>query len=689
MKRSAGSLRLVLVLPALAATLLAAPDAHACPCSLWGPEVVPANLSANDTGAVELGVRFRAATSGTISAIRFYKSADNGGAHVGNLWTNTGGLLATVNFEGETASGWQQAQLATPIAVEANTLYVVSYHTQVGHYSFDGAYFAADRENGPLVAPASATAGGNGVFTYGAASVFPSNSFNATNYWVDVVFEDGAPDPNPPSVVSTTPAAGAARVSVTDDVLAVFSKAMDATSIDAATFVLRDAGGNVLPATVTYEAGAFRARLRHSSPLAYSATYTATLTGGPDGVRALDGQPLAADYVWSFATAAPPADEGPGGPILIVTSAASPFSRYYVEILTAEGLNSYRATDLSTLTPAVLQTYDVVILGEMALSASQVAMLTDWVNAGGNLVAMRPDPQLASLLGLSPAGSALSDAYLQVDASVAPGKGIVAQTIQYHGRGRSLSRQRSHDGGHSLLGLGHADRESRGHAARRRQRPCRRVRLRPRALGGLHAPGQPGVGGDGARRLVAHPAERSLLPRLREPRQGRHPPGGRAAAPAGQHRARNADRPPAAAAAVVPAERAQGRDRALRSTTTTPGSGTRDTFDKLDARSPAGCSVADWTCLRATSWGYTGISLTDAQAADYQTRGFELGCTSAPTARTGRRRRWKPPSRTTCWRTSRSSRPWPRSARTARTASRGATGRPSPRSSGRAASATT
>ena len=68
MKRSAGPSRLVLVLPALAATLLAAPDAHACPCSLWGPEAVPANLSANDTGAVELGVRFRAATSGTISA---------------------------------------------------------------------------------------------------------------------------------------------------------------------------------------------------------------------------------------------------------------------------------------------------------------------------------------------------------------------------------------------------------------------------------------------------------------------------------------------------------------------------------------------------------------------------------------------------------------------------------------------
>jgi hypothetical protein len=34
---------------------------------------------------------------------------------------------------------------------------------------------------------ASATAGGNGVYRYGASG-FPDSSFNATNYWVDVIF---------------------------------------------------------------------------------------------------------------------------------------------------------------------------------------------------------------------------------------------------------------------------------------------------------------------------------------------------------------------------------------------------------------------------------------------------------------------------------------------------------------------
>lgn len=388
MKRSAaGPPRLVLPLVALASVLLAAPGASASASSFWPPDALPANLSANDPGPVELGLRFRAATNGTITAIRFYKASDNLGPHVGNLWTGTGQLLASVAFADETASGWQQAALAAPVAIDADTPYVVSYHAPAGRYSFDGAYFGADRVSGPLTAPA---AGGNGVFAYGAAGAFPSGTFNATNYWVDVVFEDGPPDPSPPTVVSTVPAAGAVGVAVSQDVRASFSKPLDPATVGAATFTLRDGGGALVPATVTYEAAASRALLHPASPLAYSATYTATVAGGPGGVRDLAGQPLADDVAWTFATVAPPADEGPGGPILILTSAGSPFSRYYVEILAAEGLNSYRAVDVTKLTAALLTSYDVVVLGEMTLSAGQVALLTGFVNGGGNLVAMRP-----------------------------------------------------------------------------------------------------------------------------------------------------------------------------------------------------------------------------------------------------------------------------------------------------------
>ena len=60
-------------------------------------------------------------------------------------------------------------------------------------------------------------------------------------------------------------------------------------------------------------------------------------------------------------------------------------------------------------------------------------MFSDFVTAGGNLVAMRPDPQLAGLLGITERGTTLSNGYLQVDTATAPGNGITGQTIQFHG----------------------------------------------------------------------------------------------------------------------------------------------------------------------------------------------------------------------------------------------------------------
>jgi hypothetical protein len=75
----------------------------------------------------------------------------------------------------------------------------------------------------------------------------------------------------------------------------------------------------------------------------------------------------------------------------------------------------------------------VAILGETALTTAQVTLLTDWVNAGGRLIAMRPDAQLASLLGITPTSSTLANGYLLIDTSAAPGQGLVNQTIQFHG----------------------------------------------------------------------------------------------------------------------------------------------------------------------------------------------------------------------------------------------------------------
>jgi hypothetical protein len=162
------------------------------PSNIWSSSASPVVVDGGPDSAVELGVKFRSAVAGSITGIRFYKATANTGTHVGNLWTSTGTLLATATFAGETASGWQQVLFSTPVAVTSNTLYVASYHANNGHYSADTFYFSGQGyDNYPLHALADGENGGNGVYIYGTRSAFPSQTYNAANYWVDVVFKAG------------------------------------------------------------------------------------------------------------------------------------------------------------------------------------------------------------------------------------------------------------------------------------------------------------------------------------------------------------------------------------------------------------------------------------------------------------------------------------------------------------------
>ena len=63
------------------------------------------------------------------------------------------------------------------------------------------------------------------------------------------------------------------------------------------------------------------------------------------------------------ASAADP-NQGPGGPILVISGDSNPFGRYYAEILRNEGLNEFDVANLSNVTQPMLDSHDVVILGE-------------------------------------------------------------------------------------------------------------------------------------------------------------------------------------------------------------------------------------------------------------------------------------------------------------------------------------
>ncbi|MFB3818249.1 MAG: DUF4082 domain-containing protein [Candidatus Methylomirabilales bacterium] len=515
------------ILPALFAGLLACgvSAGEAQTASLWDATTTPARVSDPDPNPVELGVKFQSSVAGAISGIRFYKGTGNTGPHVGHLWTAAGALLGSVTFSGETASGWQQASFPSPIPIQANTTYIASYHAPAGRYAVNGSYFAgAGVAAGPLSAPASGAAGGNGVYRYGPAGGFPSQTFNASNYWVDVVF--------------------------------------------------------------------------------------VTSTGG--------GPPP------------PPPPPGETRPLLLVTSGG--FSGYYAEILRAEGLNLFDGADLSALTPELLSGYDAVLLGQAALTATQVSILTDWVNAGGHLVAMRPDKRLAPLLGLSDTGTTLTNAYLLIATGGAPGAGLVNQTIQFKGTADRYALS----GATSLATLYSGVNTATANPA---------VTWRSAGPSGGSAAafvydlarsvvylrqGNPGWAGQ----------ERDGFPPIRSNdlyfgAAGFDPQPdwvnlNKVAIPQADEQQRLlANLLIWTMRARKPLPRFWYLPRDLPAVVVMTGDdhgsgGTAGRFEQYLAASPAGCSVENWECVRSTSYLYPNSPLTDAQAAAYTRAGFEV-----------------------------------------------------------------
>ncbi|NKL64137.1 DUF4082 domain-containing protein [Rhizobium leguminosarum] len=166
--------------------------------SLFG-SATPAVVNTNDTSAVELGVKFQTSVAGTVTGIRFYKGNLDTGTHTGSLWSSTGTQLATLTFTNETASGWQTAYFTSPVSLTAGQTYTASYHTNVGHYSSTTGYFTSNVTSGPLTAPAS----GNGVYRYASNSLFPTSTYQSTNYWVDVMFTTPSSNTTPTAVADT------------------------------------------------------------------------------------------------------------------------------------------------------------------------------------------------------------------------------------------------------------------------------------------------------------------------------------------------------------------------------------------------------------------------------------------------------------------------------------------------------
>lgn len=144
------------------------------------PTATPVTTASGNMQTWEQGVEFSSSVNGQITHIRFWKAAgEPSGNHVGRIWTANGLLLASVLFQNETASGWQEAQLQTPLSITANTRYKVTYNIHaVVAKTFDA--LATPVTSGPLVA-------------WGSSFSTPAGSFPTTgstsNLFADVRFK--------------------------------------------------------------------------------------------------------------------------------------------------------------------------------------------------------------------------------------------------------------------------------------------------------------------------------------------------------------------------------------------------------------------------------------------------------------------------------------------------------------------
>jgi len=221
-------------------------------------------------GGVELGMKFRSDVAGSITGVRFFKGVNGTGVHTGELWSAAGQLLATATFTSETASGWQQVNLTTPVKITAGATYIVSYNTN-GNYSDSPDYFDNyfGQSNGSLTAPGDAA---NGLYAYGTGSVFPTIlAPSVDNYWVDVVFNDGS---NLPQAVNDSGFTVAENGTLTIAASTLLANDTDPAGLPFSIVSV----GSAVNGTVSYSAQTQTVTFIPNAGYAGAATYTYTIS---------------------------------------------------------------------------------------------------------------------------------------------------------------------------------------------------------------------------------------------------------------------------------------------------------------------------------------------------------------------------------------------------------------------------
>jgi hypothetical protein len=324
-----------------------------CPCSLWPSTAQPVNPASTNKKAIEVGMQFTSNISGYVTGVRFFKASTNEGTHLGNLWASNGTHLSQVTFTNETTSGWQVAYFPSPVAITANTTYVISYHAPQGHNAADNGAFTTSVANLPLQALANGQDGPNGVYNYGPIG-FPTTGSSATNYWVDVILNTSATIgtalpvsvwaptavPNTPAVPSSQPAElGLTFMSEVPGYITGVRFYKGSKNLGTHIGYLWTATGTLLASvTFTNESASGWQQANFATPVAINVSTPYVISyWSPRGHYADDADYFATSGVTNQMLYAPPNGQyGPNGPYAtseVFPTSSSSSSNYWVDVV--------------------------------------------------------------------------------------------------------------------------------------------------------------------------------------------------------------------------------------------------------------------------------------------------------------------------------------------------------------------
>ena len=204
-----------------------------CPCSLWPGTTQPAVTASGDGNAVELGVKFTGDSRRLRDGVRFFKGAGNTGTHLGQpLEHATARCSPAPPSPAKARAAGSRSTSPTPVAVSPGTTYLASYYAPNGHYALNLNYFTSAHSNGPLQALANSQSQQRRLPLRQPAPSFPDQTWQASNYWVDLVFTTDAPqDTTAPTITDVTPAAATTDVPTSTTVTATFDEALDPATV--------------------------------------------------------------------------------------------------------------------------------------------------------------------------------------------------------------------------------------------------------------------------------------------------------------------------------------------------------------------------------------------------------------------------------------------------------------------------